>query len=220
MNQKNENYIPALSYNWLTPFYDTAVKWTVREAAFKGQLIEQAAIQGQDKILDVGCGTATLTIAIKKAYPGAEVTGLDGDPKILGIASQKAQRAGTEIKFIEGLSSEMPFPDQYFDKVVSSLFFHHLNRASKEQTLLQIRRVLKPGGLLHIADWGKPANTLMRAVSQTVVLFDGAETTGDNFAGRLPGIVENAGFCQVEETATFNSLFGTLRLWKARNGTT
>lgn len=218
MKKKSEQYIPALSYDFLTPFYDTAMKWTVRETAFKSQLIRQAVISESDKILDLGCGTATLTIAIKNACPRAEVTGLDGDPKILELARQKSRSAGVEIKFVEGLSSEMTFPDECFDKVVSSLFFHHLNRISKEKTLRQILRVLKPGGGLHIADWGHPANFLMRAVSQTVKVLDGAETTRDNFAGLLPEIIENAGFRTVKETAVFNSLFGTLRLWKATKG--
>jgi ubiquinone/menaquinone biosynthesis C-methylase UbiE len=207
-----------LSYDFLTPLYDIVMKLTTRETAFKGQLIKQAGIRGKAKVLDIGCGTATLTIGLKKAYPRAEVTGLDGDPKILGIANRKAQRGGIRIEFVEALSVDMPFPDSHFDRVISSLFFHHLNRENKEKTLLQIRRVLKPDGELHIADWGSPTNIFMRAASRAIMLLDGAETTGDNFNGLLPGIVENAGFHQVEETAAFNTAFGTIRILKATRG--
>ena len=94
----------------------------------------------------------------------ATVTGTDADTRALAIARGKARDSALELDFQQVNSTRMPLPDESFDRVVSSLFFHHLTPAEKSATLAEIRRVLKPGGELHIADWGKPSNALMRAL--------------------------------------------------------
>ncbi|MFN7948726.1 MAG: class I SAM-dependent methyltransferase [Blastocatellales bacterium] len=214
MKEKNARYIPALRYDWLTAIYDPVVRLTTREAAFKTALLSQAQIQPGQRVLDLACGTATLTIAIKQAHPQAAVIGFDGDPAILRQARAKAERSGADIAFDEGLSYELPYADDSFDHVLSSLFFHHLTRENKLRTLAEVRRVLKPGGEFHAADWGAPQNVLMKLASQGIVLLDGA-TTKDNFAGKLPEFIGQSGFEDVEEVRHFNSLFGTIRLHKA-----
>lgn len=110
-----QNYIPALKYDALTPFYDVVLGWTLREYLFKPQLIEQANIEDGQQVLDVGCGTATLTILLKQLYPKANVVGLDGDPKVLKIAIAKAKQAGVDITFNQGMAFEIPYENGYFD---------------------------------------------------------------------------------------------------------
>ncbi len=112
------------------------------------------------------------------------------------------------------MSYELPYADTYFDRIVSSLFFHHLTPENKQRTLSEILRVLKPGGILLIADWGKPANLLMKCASMPVAWLDG-ETTKDSYEGKLPRLIEDAGFIGVVETAKFNSVFGTIRMHRA-----
>lgn len=215
MQGKDDQYIPALKYDWLTFLYDPVVRLTSREAAFKSALLAQARVQPGQRVLDLGCGTATLTIAIKQSQPLATVIGLDGDPVILRQARVKAERASVDVQLDEGLSYELPYADGSVDRVLSSLFFHHLTRENKLRTLAEALRVLKPGGELHVADWGAPQNMLMRLASQAIVTFDGA-TTKDNFDGLLPELIRHAGFSDIHETQHFNSLFGTIRLHRAR----
>lgn len=215
MTMKNDRYTPALSYDALTPFYDTVVGLTTREKLFKSALVEQTEIEANHRILDLACGTATLTILLKQNQPQAEIIGVDGDPKILRLAREKAQKTGFKIHFDEGMSFELPYKNELFDRVVSSLFFHHLTRENKLKTLGEVKRVLKPKGEFHIADWGLPANLLMRFSSGLIGLLDGFETTADNFNGLMPKLLTDAGFGAVEETNYFNSLFGTIRLHKA-----
>ena len=103
------------------------MQWMVREQTFKRQLILQANIRTGQRILDLGCGTATLTIMLKQVHPEAEVIGLDGDEKALSIARKKVTGADLNIEFKKVMSFETDFPDQSFNIVISSLLFHHLS---------------------------------------------------------------------------------------------
>lgn len=211
----SDRYIPALAYRWLTPLYDPVVALTTRERTFKAALVAQAALQPGQRVLDLACGTGTLTIAAKRSQPQAEIVGLDGDPEILERARRKAAEAGLELRFDHALSHPMPYPDAAYDVVVSSLFFHHLDRDAKLATLREVRRVLRPGGVLHVADWGQAANPLMRVLFYLVQLLDGFETTADNVAGRLPQFMREYGFVDVAETRRFATPLGSISLYRA-----
>ena len=214
MVNKSDKYVPALSYDFLTPLYDPIVALTTREKTFKRELLRQIDLRAGKRTLDLGCGTATLTIDLKRSCPQAEVFGLDGDAKILALAGRKVEKADVEVALDAGLSYEMPYAGGFFDSVVSSLFFHHLTPENKQKTLAEIFRVLKSGGFLHVADWGKPANLLMKIASLPIEWLDGA-TTKDSFRGKLPELMAEAGFSEVIETASFDSVFGTIRLHRA-----
>lgn len=216
MNKRSNAYIPALRYAWLTSFYDPIVRWTTRESTFKSALLAQANIRPNNKILDLGCGTATLTIAIKVACPDANVVGLDGDSRILEIAEQKAADAGVKIFLDRGYSYALPYDVSSFHRVVSSLFFHHLTTENKRRTFAEIERVLKPGGELHIADWGKAQNIVMRSLFFLVQFLDGFETTTDNVQGRLPALIKEGGFKDVRQTAELATPLGTISLYSAK----
>ena len=209
------DYVPALGFHWLTPYYDVVVGATTRERSFKRALIDQAHIAPNQRVLDLACGTGTLTVGIKRQQPLADVVGVDGDPAVLSRASRKAQRAGVSIQFDHALSYSLPYPAAHFDRAVSSLFFHHLSRENKERTAHELFRVLKPGAELHIADWGRAANALMRGLFLFVQLLDGFENTRDNVSGKLVTLFEQAGFVDVAQRQTFGTIFGTMSLYSA-----
>jgi len=213
---KQQSYIPALAYRSLTGLYDPLVRITTRERRFKAVLLQQARLRAGQQVLDLACGTATLTIAAKRMQPRADITGVDGDPDILARARVKAAKADAELKFDESLSQHLAYADSSFDVVLSSLFFHHLDRENKLATLSEVWRVLKPGAELHIADWGKAANPLMRVLFLIVQMLDGFATTTDNVAGRLPEFLRASGFKEVEETQRFSTVLGTLALYRAK----
>ena len=189
MNNKSDKYIPAVSFNWLTPLYDPIIQLLFPEKAFRRCLIEQMRIEKGHRVLDVGCGTATLDILIKKAHPDSIVVGLDGDQKILGIARAKIKKEGLDIILDTGMAFELPYPDNSFDRVVSSLVFHHLTRENKIRTFNEIFRVLKPGGELHAADIGKPQNIIM-LIPSLILRF--LEEASENIKGLLPDIPHSA----------------------------
>ena len=212
-DSKLVRYIPALSFKVLTPFFDPFVRWSARESTFKPKLIEQAGIRENFKVLDLGCGTATLTILVKKSQPSAEVTGIDVDPDVLKIAKAKATKAGVRINLDLGTAFKLPYSDNFFDRVLSSLVFHHLKTEDKIRTLKEVLRVLKPHGELHVADLGKPQNMLMRLPSAVMRRLEESE---DNFKGLLPLMFKTAGFDHVEETDKTMTMFGTVSLCKGR----
>jgi len=215
MPSDSRAYLPALRFKALTRFFDPLVGLAMPERRFKGALVQQADPKPGQRVLDVGCGTGTLALMIKKAEPGADVVGLDADPDILERARAKAEEAGVAIELDEGLSTELPYEDRSFDLIVSTLFFHHLTGADKRRTASEIVRVLRPGGVLHVADWGRQPDPLMRAAITGVRLFDGMEQTRDNVAGALPLIFEEAGFELPSETRRFRTVFGSLSLYRA-----
>lgn len=208
------SYIPALRYESLTRFYDPVLRATLKEDRFKRMLVEQAALRPGHRVLDVGCGTATLTILLKQACAEAEVTGLDGDAKVLDLARTKIEAAALDIALKQGLGSEAPFPPASFDRIVSSLVFHHLTTEEKRRTLKRVRELLKSGGEVHIADWGKAQNPAMRVAFLAIQILDGFATTTDNVRGFLPTLMTDAGFRAVEETHREMTVFGTLSLYR------
>lgn len=209
------DYIPALRFAALTRFYDPVVRMTTRERRVKQHLLSSADILPGSTVLDIGCGTGTMTIWLKQRYPSVDVIGLDADPAILDIARSKAQRAGVDIHFLEANAAEIPLPDDTVHSVVSSLFFHHLDTEQKRAVLKEVLRVLAPGGELHISDWGRPSNALMRGLFYIVQLLDGFTTTRDSVDGRLPGLIEEAGVRLFREITHFNTVLGTLRQFHA-----
>lgn len=212
---KKPQLVPALGYHFLTPYYDKVIGLTTREDAFKKALVHQASIKPHHCVLDLACGTGTLTIMVKEAVPEADVTGIDGDGKILELARAKAAAKNLDIQFDNGMSFDLPYTDTPFDRVISSLFFHHLTRDDKLKTFREVNRILKQNGEMHIADWGKASNILTALASYSIKMLDGFETTRDNFNGSLTVLMEETGFGQIEETALFNTIYGTLRLYRA-----
>jgi len=215
LNPSSEPYVHALCFRSLTRFYDRVLRATLKEEKFKVLLVEQARVRLGQRVLDLGCGTGTLTILVKKAAPAATVVGLDGDPEALALAREKAAREGVEIEFQEALAWEAPFEPASFDRVVSSLVFHHLTTENKRRTLRKIRDWLRPGGELHVADWGRAQDLLMRLAFLPVQLLDGFETTSDNVRGLLVPLIREAGFEEVAETRRERTVFGTLSLYRA-----
>lgn len=215
MATDSKKYIPALRFDFLTRFFDPLVRVTTREYTFKRALIAQANLQNDQTILDIACGTGTLAVGIKKRFPEIKVYAIDADAEILEMAREKATRNNTEITFQKTFSDDLNFPDNSFDRVLSTLFFHHLTLESKLKTFREILRVLKPHGEFHLADYALPRNKTQFVLSKSVRLIDGFESTHDNLRGRLKLLMEESGFSQVERTGYFKTILGTIRLFKA-----
>jgi ubiquinone/menaquinone biosynthesis C-methylase UbiE len=206
MSKANEEYIPALSYRFLTPFYDFIQKYIVRDVRYKTMLIEQANIQPGQRVLDLGCGTGTLAIMAKQAQPLTDVAGLDADPDMLKVAKYKSAQLHAPVTFDVGFTNKLPYPDASFDRVLSSIMIHHLKTPDKWQTGKEVYRVLKPGGQLHIIDFGKPYTWYGKILGPFLHKF---EEANDNIDGRLPEMFGAPGL-KTEIVGHFWTFFGDL----------
>jgi len=192
----------------------------MRERTWKALLIDEIAPQPGERVLDFGSGTGTLTLMIQKTCPSVEVIGVDIDPEMLGRARAKAQEAGFEISFTQAGIDDSDIVAKLgaasFDKVVSSLVFHHLARDAKLDALRNAAALLRPGGMLHIADWGRPSSRLMRLLFYPVQALDGFANTSDNVLGLLPSLMQQAGFGAVRETRREPTALGSLSFYEGR----
>lgn len=208
MDQRPKGYTPTAGYDRLLRLYDPYMRWVAREETFKRRLVQEAQVASGHRVLDLGCGTGTMTLLIKRLHSAAKVCGLDGDPKALAIARRKAEQAQAAITFDQGFSYSLPYPNASFDRVLASLLFHHLTRAHKMQTLSEVLRILKPGGTLHIVDLGKPPNSIGAYLINLIHL---EEQIRDNIEGRMVTLLQDADFVGAQESRRrHRTLFASL----------
>ena len=166
-------------------------------------IVEMAGISAGDKVLDVGCGTGSLTLTAQR-YAGASgsVHGIDASPEMIEIARRKANRGGSQAAFEVGLIEKIAYPDATFDVVISRLVIHHLPDDLKRLGLAEMYRVLKPGGLLFLADFDPPENPILARIATTLV---GHGMMQSNMRG-IPPMLAQAGFVEVAYGPTRSQL--------------
>ncbi|HSU90255.1 MAG TPA: class I SAM-dependent methyltransferase, partial [Sporolactobacillaceae bacterium] len=125
MEHAERSYLPAMGKRWLLPLYDPLLKLLGVDKT-KRRLIEQAELKSGFRVLDIGCGTGSLAVLIKRMHPEVDVIGVDPDPAALSLSERKASRSGLSIEFDRGFSDHLSYPDASFDRVFSSFMFHHL----------------------------------------------------------------------------------------------
>ncbi len=185
----------------------------MRERTFRSRLVAQVAAGEPSAVLEIGCGTGSLTVRLAQALPAASVIGLDPDPEALARA--RAKDSMRRIDWRQGTAVELPLPDGCAERVVASLLLHHLTDAEKRDALAEARRVLRPGGRLHVADWGAPQDAIMGAAFFALRALDGFERTRAHARGELPTMIEGAGFSEVRCRDRLRTGWGTLELLSA-----
>src|ERR1700675_3991093 len=115
MEHAERNYLPAMGKRWLLPLYDPLLKLLGADKT-KRRLIEQAELRSGFPVLDIGCGTGSLAVLIKRMHPEVGIVGVDPDPAALSISQRKAKRAGLSIEFDRGFSDHLSYPDTSFDR--------------------------------------------------------------------------------------------------------
>jgi ubiquinone/menaquinone biosynthesis C-methylase UbiE len=212
-------YVPALGRPELTGLYDYVLALVAREGRWRAALLEALQPRDGELIVDIGCGTGSQAIAIKRRCPGARVIGVDPDPAVLVIARAKAARAGVEIEWIQGLGGQAAdlVGLGVADAVISSLVLHQCDVSVKGEILRAMVRLAKPGARVVIADYGRQRG-LMRLLFRMVQAVDGFERTEFNAVGSLPGLMRSSGLSAVTERDRIATVTGSISLYVTRVG--
>lgn len=160
--QDKQAFVEGL-FTRIAPRYDlmnllmTGGCWRLWQRAFE----RQAGIGPGDRVLDVGCGTAELSI-LMAGRRGARVVGIDLSPGMLEVGRRKVERAGLgdRIELSEGNALDLPFADAGFDAVASAFVMR--NVADLDRALAEMHRVVRPGGRLAVMELSHPPNALVR----------------------------------------------------------
>ena len=199
-------FVPAAGHDVFLPLYDPLVSLMGFDRA-RRDLISGANIEPDHRILDLGCGTGSLVVNLKRQYVSAQVVGLDPDPKALRRARTKAVRAAVSVQLDLGLADQLPYKDDSFDHVFSSFMFHHLNELEREKMLVEVLRVLKPGCSFHLVDF------IIDDASSGFMdrLFRAHAQMKANSEERILALMGHVGFTNRIKVKEGNMLFGLLR---------
>jgi ubiquinone/menaquinone biosynthesis C-methylase UbiE len=214
-DRQQKDFLPAAGHDVFLPLYDPFVSFLGFDRA-RQELISQANIKPGQHILDVGCGTGTLALLLKRQYPDVEVVGLDPDPKALRRAKTKVRRAAVSVQLDQGFADGLRYERESFDRVLSSFMFHHLAGHDREKTLTEVRRVLKPGGSFHLLDFvvdHAAHGFLHRLVHSHAELKDNTDE-------RILQLLSRTGFANAQKVRAGSMFFGVLRTayYSATNG--
>ncbi len=177
--------------------YDRLIKLLTlgKEEAIREMTLELAKVSPGEKVLDVGCGTGSLTVMAKRMVgPAGEVCGIDPAPEMIDVARRKSASAEAEVDLRVGLIEAIPFPDGAFDAVLSSLMIHHLPDDVKKTGFAEVHRVLIPGGRMLAVDIEPSGLPLLGALFTHLI---GHGKMRGNVT-RLPAMLQEAGFTRVE----------------------
>ena len=170
-----------------------------KEQKFREYIIDLAELQPGESVLDIGCGTGTLTILAKQRLgERSEVVGLDASDEMLAVARRKAADKQLSVEFHFAPVEKMPFEDDHFETVLSSLMLHHLPRETKREGIMEIARVLKPGGRFTAVDFDLQRKNLLGRILWAII---GSEMIKNNL-GLVQRIMEEAGFNEIKRGAS------------------
>lgn len=156
--EKKQRYVNRL-FETIAPRYDffTKVMSYGMDQGWKRKLVEMAHLRGSETALDLACGTGDITFAVASRLTSGLATGLDITQGMLDIAESKRCEAGiANVSFHRGDIMSLPFPDETFDCVTGGYALRNVPEIPR--ALMEINRVLKPGGRFLSLDFGHPNN--------------------------------------------------------------
>jgi ubiquinone/menaquinone biosynthesis C-methylase UbiE len=174
-----------------------------REQKLREVCVELARVKPGDAVLEVGCGTGSLTLAAKRqAGTSGGVCGIDVLPAMIEQSRRKATEAGLDIDFRLGSINAIPYEDARFDVVLCSFMIFHMSEPVRRAGLAEIRRVLKPGGRLFVVDLGLPPGHVSRKLAGLLFRW-----VNDEVGDLLP-LVKASGFTDPQVAPVPFRVFG------------
>jgi ubiquinone/menaquinone biosynthesis C-methylase UbiE len=206
------SFVPALGFHWLTRLYDPLIRGWSAARKLRASVIDALELQPGMRLLELGAGPGRLAIQIKQQHPTVTIDTVDADGSMVARAHRNAAAAGLEIAVHEGDMTRLPDLGT-FDRVYSTMTFHHLSPEAKSAALTEARRVLRPGGSFVVGDFGRPRDPLQWALFAWIQQpLDGFRNTRPHRDGRYERAVRDA-FRQVRSAAAWRSIAGTLEVF-------
>jgi ubiquinone/menaquinone biosynthesis C-methylase UbiE len=175
-----------------------------REKKLREMTVDLAQVKPGESVLEIGCGTGSLTLTAKRRVGSAgEAFGIDLIPGMIAVSQRKAAEANEKIAFQQGSIDNLPFPDNRFDVVLCSFMIFHMSDDTRRKGIVEIRRVLKPGGRLLVLDMAVPAQPLQKAIAK--MLFGGML---EHELRELSPLMEASGFSDIELGSASFSILG------------
>lgn len=211
-------HVPALSFHALTGLFDPLLRHALPEDRLREGLIGQADLQPGAAVIEVGCGTGSLLARLRGR--GLALTGIEPDAGARRIAARKlgGEVAGDPpLRLLDAPAQRLPLPDSSADLAFLSLVLHHLRPPDRRAALAEIRRVLRPGGWLHVLDFGHAATPAQALAFWPVRLVDGLANTA-GFTGDIVGeSLHAAGYRRVGLHDRTPTAFGTICRWSGQD---
>ena len=158
----------ATRYDFITGFLSYGM-----DRSWKRKLVDMAKLAGDELVLDIACGTGDITFALARRLIGGNAVGLDITEGMLRIAQRKRRDGSIDNAFFHRADiMRMPFPDMTFDRVTGGYALR--NTPDIRAALVEILRVLKPGGRFYSLDFGHPSNRLYRWLYQKYLVAVGS----------------------------------------------
>ncbi|MGW2093472.1 class I SAM-dependent methyltransferase [Promicromonospora sukumoe] len=151
--ERGREFLPGMARPWLLPLYDVFTRLS-RVRPLHDRAAALADVAPGESVLDLGCGTGNLSLAVLRAQPAARVTGLDPDASALRVAARKASRRRVPLTLVQGFADRLPVDDGSLDHVVSALALHHVPDDARVRFGHEAHRALRPGGTVTIVDFG------------------------------------------------------------------
>lgn len=223
MKQGASRFVSATGFDVFLPWYDVAVRAMARQTRLHeavisaaDQLLSQVSNQiavpaPAVRLVDLGCGSGTLLL--KFLQQELSLTGVDIDGRMLRQARRKS--GADRIEWFEAPSYHTGLPPDSTHVVTCTLLMHHLSDDLKCQTLREALRIAAPGGVIVLADFARPQTWFARLRFEAVRLVDGRANTQANLDGRLPEMLQTAGWRNVKEEFGLATALGTVRGYTA-----
>lgn len=204
-------YLPAMGLHWLLPLYDPFSR-VIGAGRVHNQLLDRADLQPGQQIVEIGCGTGNLLLALARRRFDVQMTGIDPDPAALRRARRKADRAKLQIRFDRAYAGELPFADTSVDRILSAFMLHHLDEEERGRATAEIRRVLRPGGQLHVVDIAGGSSD--HGISGHAARHN--PSLAGNLVDRTLTALRHAGLTDVAENGRGSFRFGEYVFYRAR----